>query len=79
VARIVFLYAYIFYLAPQCGHCVSAAPEFEKGARLLEGVINFAAVDMTKYGNVGSKYNIRGYPTFKFFGDNKNSPIDYSG
>jgi protein disulfide-isomerase A6 len=69
----------LYYSAPQCGHCVSAAPEYEKGAKIVEGVINFAAVDMTKYGNLGSKYGIRGYPTFKLFGDNKDSPLDYNG
>ena len=66
-------------IAPQCGHCVQAAPEYEKAAKLAEGVINFAAVDMTKYSSVGSSYGIRGYPTFKFFGGNKQSPVDFNG
>jgi protein disulfide-isomerase A6 len=34
---------------------------------------------MTKHSSVGSQYGIRGYPTFKFFGGNKNSPVDYNG
>jgi protein disulfide-isomerase A6 len=32
---------------------------------------------MTVHGSVGSKYNIQGYPTLKFFGDNKKSPQEY--
>lgn len=67
------------YLAPQCGHCVQAAPEFEKAAVIAEGVINFAAVDMTKYQSLGGPYGIKGYPTFKFFGGNKQAPVDYNG
>lgn len=42
-------------------------------------MINFAAVDMTRYSSVGSSYGIRGYPTFKFFGGKKESPVDYNG
>lgn len=33
---------------------------------------------MTKYPSLGSAYGIRGYPTFKFFGGNKQSPIDFN-
>lgn len=79
VARRVLLYTRVRYLAPQCGHCVQAAPEFEKGASIVEGIIHFAAVDMSKHPSLGSQYGIRGYPTFKLFADNKDSPSDYQG
>lgn len=79
LARRVFLYIRVKILAPQCGHCVQAAPEFEKGAGIVDGIIHFAAVDMSQHPSLGSQYGIRGYPTFKFFGDNKNSPTDYQG
>ena len=32
---------------------------------------------MTTDQSVGSKYNINGFPTIKFFGENKKSPLDY--
>lgn len=32
------------------------------------------AVDMSKDSSVGQKYGIKGFPTVKFFGVNKNSP-----
>lgn len=66
-------------LAPQCGHCVQAAPEYEKGASILEGIIHFGAVDMSQFPSLGSQYGIRGYPTFKLFADNKEAPSDYQG
>lgn len=34
---------------------------------------------MTKYQSLGGPYGIRGYPTFKFFGGNKQAPVDYNG
>ena len=66
------------FYAPWCGHCKSLAPEFEKAAKALKGFFKLGAVDMTQHQSVGSKYNIQGYPTLKFFGDNKKSPTDYS-
>lgn len=65
------------FYAPWCGHCKNLAPEFEKAARGLKGFVRLGAVDMTVHGSVGGKYNIQGYPTLKFFGENKKSPVDY--
>lgn len=65
------------FFAPWCGHCKNLAPEFEKAAKSLKGIIKLGAVDMTTDQSVGSKYNIQGFPTLKFFGENKKSPIDF--
>jgi protein disulfide-isomerase A6 len=65
------------FYAPWCGHCKNLAPEFEKASKALKGIVKLGAVDMTVDGSVGSKYNIQGYPTLKFFGDDKKSPKDY--
>jgi protein disulfide-isomerase A6 len=67
------------FYAPWCGHCKSLAPEFEKAAKALKGIVNIGAVDMTTDQGVGAPYSIQGYPTIKFFGTNKNSPVDYNG
>ena len=41
--------------------------------------MNIGAVDMDQDQSVGSPYGIKGFPTIKIFGTNKNSPSDYNG
>lgn len=48
-------------------------------AKGLEGIINVGAVDMTTDQAAGAQYGIKGFPTIKFFGNNKQKPADYSG
>ena len=67
------------YVAPWCGHCKSLAPEWEKAAKALKGIVNLGAVDMTVHQQVGQPYNIQGFPTIKVFGLNKATPSDYQG
>ncbi len=73
---------FIFYYedAPWCGHCKSLAPEYAKAAKILkEEKLDFrlAKVDTTVEKALGEKYDIRGYPTLKFFRDGV--PTDFSG
>ena len=44
----------------------------------MKGKVKLGAVDMTKDQSVGAKYNIKGFPTLKFFGKNKQKPNDYN-
>jgi protein disulfide-isomerase A6 len=55
------------------------APEWKKAAKALGGIVKLGAVDMDQEASVGGPYNIRGFPTIKIFGKNKNSPSDYNG
>lgn len=55
------------------------APEWKKAATALKGVVKIGAVDMDVHGSVGGPYNVRGFPTIKIFGANKQSPKDYNG
>lgn len=70
---------FVEFFAPWCGHCKSLAPEYEKAAKALAGIVKLGAVDMDAHRNAGAAYNIQGFPTIKFFGANKGSPLDYNG
>jgi protein disulfide-isomerase A6 len=65
------------FYAPWCGHCKALAPEWEKAATALKGIIKVGAVDMDAEPSVGQPYQITGFPTIKFFGLNKDSPVAY--
>jgi protein disulfide-isomerase A6 len=67
------------FYAPWCGHCKSLAPSWELAAKQLKGVVKVGAVDMTTDESVGRPYDVKGFPTLKFFGNDKNSPIAYEG
>lgn len=71
--------AIVEFFAPWCGHCKSLAPEYEKAATLLKGVVKIVAVDATVSQSLGQKYGVQGYPTLKVFGADKKSPTDYQG
>jgi protein disulfide-isomerase A6 len=67
------------FYAPWCGHCKNLAPEWVKAAKALKGVVRVGAVNMDQEQSVGAPYGIKGFPTIKIFGANKNSPLDYNG
>ncbi|CAJ0583598.1 unnamed protein product, partial [Mesorhabditis spiculigera] len=67
------------FYAPWCGHCKNLVPEYKKAATALKGVVKIGAVDMTQHQAVGSPYNVKGFPTIKVFGADKNKPSDFNG
>ncbi|XP_071776349.1 protein disulfide-isomerase A6 [Centroberyx gerrardi] len=67
------------FYAPWCGHCKNLAPEWKKAATALKGVVKVGAVDADQHRSLGSQYNVKGFPTIKIFGANKNKPEDYQG
>ncbi|CAN8027235.1 unnamed protein product, partial [Ixodes persulcatus] len=67
------------FFAPWCGHCQSFAPEYIKAAAALKGVVKVGAVDADKDKSLAGQYGVRGFPTVKIFGVNKNSPTDFNG
>eukprot|EP00357_Protocruzia_adherens_P022319 CAMPEP_0115012552 /NCGR_PEP_ID=MMETSP0216-20121206/24815_1 /TAXON_ID=223996 /ORGANISM="Protocruzia adherens, Strain Boccale" /LENGTH=388 /DNA_ID=CAMNT_0002381651 /DNA_START=51 /DNA_END=1213 /DNA_ORIENTATION=+ len=67
------------FYAPWCGHCKQFAPDYEKLAQALQGVVRVGAVDMTAEKAAGTPYSIKGYPTVMVFGFNKEEPTVYSG
>lgn len=67
------------FYAPWCGHCRNLAPAWKTAAEELKGIANVGAVDMDQHQSVGGPYGIRGFPTIKVFGFDKNDPSDYNG
>ena len=67
------------FYAPWCGHCKTLAPEYEKAAKVLNGVVKIVAVDATAHESLAQKYQIQGFPTIKVFGADKKAPTDYQG
>lgn len=68
----------INFYAPWCGHCKNFAPSWVKIAEELQHKIKLGVVDATLHQRVSEKYDIRKYPSVKFFAPKvMNSPIDY--
>lgn len=61
------------------GHCKNLVPEWESAAKTLKGVVKVGAVDGTAAESVMRKYDVKGFPTLKIFGQDKKNPTDYQG
>ena len=65
------------FYAPWCGHCKTLAPIYEEVATKLKGRVNVAKIDVTGSRDLGSRFDIKGFPTLKFL--SKGSVYDYKG
>ena len=56
----------IKFYAPWCGHCKAMQPQYEELATALKGEINVAEVDAAEHRSLGSRFDIKGFPTLVF-------------
>lgn len=55
------------FYAPWCGHCKNLAPEWEKAAAGLKGLVKVGAVNCDDEKELCGSYGIQGFPTIKLF------------
>nr|UMA82692.1 venom-related protein disulfide isomerase [Conus ebraeus] len=70
----------VMFYAPWCGHCKRMKPAFGQAASVIveEKLGALAAVDATIEQQLADRFEIRGYPTLKYFRDGKYA-FEYSG
>jgi len=66
---------FVEFFAPWCGHCKNLAPEWEKAATNLKGIVPLGKVDCTVHDKLCAQYQVQGYPTIKIFSQ-KGKKID---
>ncbi|KAJ1613793.1 protein disulfide isomerase [Cryptosporidium canis] len=64
------------FFAEWCGHCKAFAPEYEKAAKALKGIVPLVAIDDQ---NDMAEYGIQGFPTVKVFTEHSMKPKDFTG
>lgn len=70
------------FYAPWCGHCKNLAPHWADAATELKGKVKIAKLDATVEKSIASRYEIRGFPTIKYFPAGKkdwDSAQEYTG
>merc|ERR1712002_785503 len=68
------------FYAPWCGHCQALEPEYAQAAKDLaekKSTVKLAKLDATAEKETGTKFNIEGFPTLKFFKNGE--AIDFNG
>jgi protein disulfide-isomerase-like protein len=65
----------------RCGHCKNLAPEWQIAGETFDANddIVIAALDATEAGEIASRYEVKGYPTIKFFPKGSKEPEEYTG
>ncbi|CEG45578.1 protein disulfide-isomerase domain [Plasmopara halstedii] len=71
----------IKFYAPWCGHCKSMAPAYETVATAFKKVDNVvvAEVDADNHKDLASRFDVKGFPTLKYFPLGSKEAEDYKG
>ncbi|ORE09204.1 disulfide isomerase [Rhizopus microsporus var. microsporus] len=69
------------FYASWCGHCKNLAPIWEKIGTAYSNVENcvVAKIDADKERDIGTEFDISGFPTIKLFPAGESEPIPYEG
>ncbi|XP_064105135.1 thioredoxin domain-containing protein 5-like [Macrobrachium nipponense] len=64
---------FVKFYAPWCGHCQRLAPAWESLAKSLEHdkSVSIGKLDCTKYRDICTEYEVKGYPTLLWIEDGK--------
>jgi protein disulfide-isomerase A1 len=68
------------FVAPWCGHCKALTPAYAAAAKILADSgsdIKLASVDATLEQELAQKFDVKGYPTIKFFSEG--TTLEYTG
>jgi protein disulfide-isomerase A1 len=68
------------FYAPWCGHCKKLEPEYNEAAATLKKSapdVRLAKMDATEHRDAAAKFDVKGFPTLKFF--NNGVAAEYSG
>eukprot|EP00621_Florenciella_sp_RCC1693_P016534 CAMPEP_0182532650 /NCGR_PEP_ID=MMETSP1323-20130603/12060_1 /TAXON_ID=236787 /ORGANISM="Florenciella parvula, Strain RCC1693" /LENGTH=212 /DNA_ID=CAMNT_0024742431 /DNA_START=17 /DNA_END=655 /DNA_ORIENTATION=- len=70
---------FVKFYAPWCGHCKKMAPAWESLAVELKegGLVNIAEVDVTGNRALGTRFEVKGFPTLLYF--TKGTMYKYQG
>ncbi|EED92846.1 predicted protein [Thalassiosira pseudonana CCMP1335] len=57
------------FYAPWCGHCKKLEPVLDQVAPFLAGKMSIGKIDCTSEKALCKQYEVRGYPTLKYYRD----------
>jgi protein disulfide-isomerase A6 len=75
-------FALVEFFAPWCGHCKNLAPVYEELADAFahaKDKVVIAKVDADAHRDLGTKFDVKGFPTLKWFPKGKTEPEAYEG
>eukprot|EP00824_Muranothrix_gubernata_P002624 TRINITY_DN1318_c0_g1_i1.p2 TRINITY_DN1318_c0_g1~~TRINITY_DN1318_c0_g1_i1.p2 ORF type:complete len:489 (-),score=133.05 TRINITY_DN1318_c0_g1_i1:1033-2478(-) len=69
------------FYAPWCGHCKKLAPVYEQVAEAFQGEpsVVLAKIDASEERTFSERFNIRGFPTLRWFPKEKHMDREYDG